>query len=230
MTRTFLTASAALASVFALAACGGQGNEQRAPDQAAEPVNKVQDLAAAATGVASAATAGATLAGYVPNAAMGDMFEIESSTMALGRSQNAEIKKAAQMIINDHKKSSAEMKTILTNVQGAPALPTELDERRKGMLDNLRGASPADFDDVYLDQQTAAHHEAELLHRNYGANGDNPQLKAFAAKTADIVKGHTEMVTKLDRGSRADDPAGANSEGANGAGKMPHGESGQTQR
>jgi hypothetical protein len=58
------------------------------------------------------------------------------------------------MIIDDHKKSSAEMKTILASVQGAPALPTELDERRKGMLDNLRGASPADFDDVYLDQQT----------------------------------------------------------------------------
>jgi outer membrane lipoprotein-sorting protein len=31
-----------------LAACG-QGNEQRAPDQTAEPVNKVQDVAAAGT-------------------------------------------------------------------------------------------------------------------------------------------------------------------------------------
>jgi putative membrane protein len=229
MTRTILTASAAIAAVLALGACSGEGNEQRAPDQSAEPVNKIQDVAGAATGVASAATAGGTLAGYVPNAAMGDMFEIESSTMALGRSQSAEIKKAAQMIIDDHKKASAEMKTILASVQGAPALPTELDERRKGFLDNLRGASPTDFDDVYLDQQTVAHHEAELLHRNYAANGDNPALKAFAAKTADIVKGHTEMVTKLDRDTAADDPAGANSPGANGAGKMPHGKSGQTQ-
>lgn len=229
MTRTLLTASAALAAVLALAACSGEGNEQRAPDQTAEPVNKVQDVAGAATGVATGATAGLTTATYVPAAAMGDMFEIESSTMAVGRSQNAAIKKAAQMIIDDHKKASAEMKTIVAKVPGAPALPTELDERRKGFLDNLRGASPADFDDVYLDQQTAAHHEAELLHRNYAANGDNPELKAFAAKTADIVKGHTEMVTKLDRDTAADDPAGANRPGANGAGQMPTGASGQTQ-
>jgi putative membrane protein len=212
-----------------LAACG-QGNEQRAPDQTAEPVNKVQDVAAAATGVASGATAGLTAATYVPAAAMGDMFEIESSTMALGRSQSAEIKAAAQKIIDDHKRSSSELKALIDagKVQGV-SLPTGLDERRKGLLDNLRGASPRDFDDVYLDQQTAAHHEAELLHRNYAANGDNPDLKAFAAKTADVVKGHTEHVTRLDRDSRADDPQGANSEGANGAGQMPEGASGQSQ-
>jgi putative membrane protein len=229
MTRALLTATAAVAAVLSLAACSGEGNEQRAPDQTAEPVNKVQDVAAAATGVASGATGGLTLATYVPAAAIGDMYEIESSTMALGRSQNAQIKAAAQKIINDHKASSSELKKLVSGMQGAPAIPTELDERRKGLLDNLRGSSPNDFDDVYLDQQTAAHHEAELLHRNYAANGDNEQLKAFAAKTADVVKGHTETVTKLDRDSNADDPGGANSPGANGAGAMPKGESGQTQ-
>lgn len=230
MTRAILAASAAVAAVLSLAACSGEGNEQRAPDQTMEPVNKVQDVTAAGVGVASAATIGRTTAGYVPAAAMGDMYEIESSKMALGRSQNAEVKQVAQMIIKDHEASSAELKKLVAGMQGAPALPTELDERRKGLLDNLRGASPADFDDTYLDQQTAAHHEAELLHRTYAGAGDVEPLKAFAAKTADIVKGHTEMVTKLDRGSGADDPAGANSEGANGAGAMPHGESGQTQR
>lgn len=223
-----LTTVASLA--LALAACSGEGNEQRAPDQTMEPVNKVQDVAAAATGVATGATAPLTTEGYLMGAAMGDMFEIESSTMALGRSQNAEVKRAAQMIIDDHKRSSAELKTLISGPDVPDvALPTALDDRRRGMLDNLRGASPADFDDVYLDQQTMAHHEAELLHRNYAAQGDIAPLKAFAAKTADVVKGHTEMVTKLDRDSNADDPAGANSEGANGAGRMPHGESGQTQ-
>jgi putative membrane protein len=96
MTRTFLTASAALASVLALPPAAAKGNEQRAPDQSAEPVNKVQDVAAAATGVASAATAGATLAGYVPNAAMGDMFEIESSTMALGAARTPRSRRRAR--------------------------------------------------------------------------------------------------------------------------------------
>lgn len=229
MRTVLVTTAAALA--LALAACSGEGNEQRAPDQTMEPVNKAQDVAAAATGVATGATAPLTTEGYVTGAAIGDMFEIESSTMALGRSQNAEVKKAAQMIIDDHKKSSAELKALIDGGQvTGVALPTAMDERRKGLLDNLRGASPADFDDVYLDQQTAAHHEAELLHRNYAAQGDVAPLKTFAAKTAEVVKGHTEMVTKLDRGGDADDPAGANSEGANGAGAMPHGASGQTQR
>lgn len=219
----------AAAAVLSLAACSGEGNEQRAPDQTMEPVNAAQDAASAVTGAGSAALASLNTADFVAAAAMSDMFEIESSRMAVGRSQNADVKRFAQMMIDHHTKTSAELKTAAQGVEDA-VIPTELDQRRKGMLDNLRGASPADFDDRYLDQQTAAHTETLAFMRGYAEAGDNQGLKAFAAKGAPIVQQHLDEATRLDRETAADDPAGSNSEGANASGQMPAGESGQTQR
>lgn len=227
MTRTILTASAALASVLALAACSGEGNEQRAPDQTMQPVNAAQDAASAVVGAGSATLASLNTSDFVAAAAQSDMFEIQSSQMAVGRSSNAEVKKFAQMMIDGHTKTSAELKTLVTGVEDA-IIPAALDQRRQGLLDNLRGASPADFDNTYLNQQTTSHAETLAFMSGYARGGDNAGLKAFAAKTAPVVQGHLDMARKLDSNGN-DDAAAANSEGANGAGQMPAGESGQTQ-
>jgi putative membrane protein len=217
MTRTFLTASAALASVLALAACNNQASEKQGEAQDNDVVNTAQDVAGAATGVATGAVGAVSTEAFVRDAAMGDMYELESSKIALQRSKNAEIKKAAQMIIDDHTRTSGELKQLAA--ANNLTLPTELDERRKGFLDNLRGASDADFDDRYLDQQTAAHHEALLAYNGYKQTGDLPALKAFAEKTAPALERHAEMVTKLDRSTNADDESGAKGTQANALGK-----------
>lgn len=227
MLRASLAATAVAA--LSLAACSGEGNEQRAPDQTMEPVNAVQEAASVVTGTASAALAARNTPAFVSSAAISDMFEIESSRMAVGRSQNADIKRFAQMMIDHHTKTSAELKQAAQGVEGA-VVPTELDERRKGMLDNLRGSSPADFDDRYLDQQVAGHTETVTFMRGYGEGGDNPALKAFAQRATPIVQQHLDEALRLDQDTPADDPAGANSEGANASGRMPADESGQTQR
>lgn len=219
MTR-ILTASAALAAVLALGACSGEGNEQRAPDQENQAVNAVQDGASAVVGAGSAALASLNTSDFVAAAAMSDMYEIESSKMAVGRTKSPEIKNYAQMMIDGHTKTTAELKTLIGGVEDA-VIPAELDERRKGLLDNLRGASDADFDNTYLDQQTAAHTETLAFMEGYSRTGENAGLKAFAAKTAPVVNGHLDMATKMDRTTGADDmaksapPAGTTPAGSN---------------
>lgn len=228
MFRSALAVSAALAALT-VAACSGEGNEQRAPDQTMQPVNAAQDAASAVVGAGSAALAALNTSDFVASAAMSDMFEIESSRMASGRAQNADVKRYADMMIAEHTTSSAELATAARGVEDA-VIPATLDQRRLGLLDNVRGASPVDFDDTYLDQQIAAHTETLAFMRGYAERGDNPALKAHAAKVAPIVQRHLDEATRIDRETAADDPAGADSEGANGSGQMPAGESGQTQR
>lgn len=210
MTRAYRTTAfaAALLAATALSACGKPGDERKG-DQANEPVNVAQDAAGGATGLATGATGAVNADAFVRDAAIGGMYEIESSKMALQRSKNAEVKKAAQMIISDHEAANAKLKTLVDGGKAPGPLPTALDERRKGMLDNLRGASDADFDDRYLDQQTMAHHEAMTAFNGYAQMGDNADLKAFAAETAPKLKTHADTVTGLDRGTKADDEAGA---------------------
>lgn len=199
----------ALAAVSLLAACQREAGEQRAEGQKNEPANIAQDVAGAATGVATGATGALNADAFVRDAAIGGMYEIESSQLALQKASSPDVKAAARTIIEDHTAANAKLKALVEAGKAPGPLPTALDERRKGMLDNLKGASAKDFDDRYLDQQTMAHHEALLAFNGYARTGDNADLKAFAAEAAPKLEHHAEMVTKLDRSTNADDEAGA---------------------
>ena len=72
-----------------------------------------------------------------------------------------------------------------------------IDDRRQGMLDDLRGAKAEDFDHRYISQQIAAHKEADILMHGYAKDGDNTAIKDFAATTDKAVKMHTASVALL---------------------------------
>jgi len=170
------------------------------------PVSGAQDTAAGAVGVASAVMTNKA-PDYVKAAAISDMYEIEASKMALQRSQSAPIKKFAQQMIDAHTATTKGLKAALGKSGLDVTPPAAMDNRRQGMLDNLRTASAQDFDKAYVDQQTAAHREALTLHKSYADDGDNAALKAFAADTAPKVQQHLDMIKMLDH-SGADSTAG----------------------
>ncbi len=62
---------------------------------------------------------------------------------------------------------------------------------------NLRAAGDADFDLTYLHQQLAAHLEALTLHGGYADHGDNPALKAVAAKIKPVVEQHIAEIKRI---------------------------------
>lgn len=189
MTRLLLAAST---SALLLAACGDNRADQ-------DPVNAVQDAASAPVGQMSAATLGANSPeAYVTNAAMGDMYEIQAAELALERSQNADVRELAEMIRTDHTQASEQMRQIAGEAAAGVQMPTELDERRQGMIDNLRSASADAFDQVYIDQQVAAHQEAVTLHEGFADNTDAPQLAQHAGMVLPKIRAHLERARALD--------------------------------
>lgn len=193
MKRTVLLAAVAAATLTA-AAC--QRQEDVADVGQTEPVNAAQDAAGAAVGAMSAATVGQmSTDAFVSNATESNVYEIEAGKIAQQKAQSAEVKAFGQQMVTDHMAMLNEMRPIITQAGFTP--PDELDERRKGMLDNLRAASAAEFDRVYLDQQEAAHEEALTLMRGYGENGDNAALKDAAAKAAPKIQAHLDRVNQL---------------------------------
>lgn len=190
MTRMLFAGAACVAL---LTAC----NQEQSP----EAVDRAQDMAAAPVGQMSAATLGAnTVGGYVPNAAEGDMYEIQAADIALERTQNAQVRELAQMIKTDHTQASESFKRIAPQAAPDVTMPTELDERRQGLLDNLRSASAADFDRVYLDQQVAAHNEAVTLHRGFSDNTDAPMLAEHARMVLPKIEAHLRQAEQLRAG------------------------------
>ena len=187
MIRPLLAGAACLAL---LSACNQNG--------ASPAVDKAQDMAAAPVGQVSASTMGSNMvSAFVPNAAMSDMYEIQAADIALQKSSNAQVKDLARMIKTDHTAASNKFKGLVPTAAPDVTLPTALDQRRQGLIDNLRSASAADFDKVYLDQQIAAHQEGVTLMSGFKDNTDAPTLAAFAAEVLPKIQAHLDAANKL---------------------------------
>jgi len=206
MTRALLLAAAA-ATALSLSACNqrNEGNTAAADSSAMNtaaapgqsgPVNAAQDAMGAAVGATSAATVGARdTDAFVQNAVESNMYEIEAAKIAQEKASSADVKAFAKTMITDHTAMMNEMKPVIT--KAGKTAPTELDQRRKGLLDNLRAAGANDFDKTYLDQQVAAHEETLTLLNGYAENGDNADLKAAASKAAPKVQAHLDKAKSL---------------------------------
>jgi len=102
-------------------------------------------------------------------------------------------------MVDAHTKTTEKLKGILATNKINVTPPAHVDNRRQGMLDNLRGASAADFDHRYITQQVAAHKEADILFRGYAKDGDSTAIKEFAAATDKNIKMHLSMAQQIDR-------------------------------
>ena len=134
---------------------------------------------------------------YVQKAAMGDLYEVEASKLALARSQSDDVKKFAQTMVDAHTRSSDDLKARLARAGQIVQLPAMLDAEHQKRLDDLKAASPQTFDARYAAQQKDAHDQALMLHRDYAMRGSVADLKAFAADIVPKVEMHVQMAAEL---------------------------------
>lgn len=145
--------------------------------------------------------------GYMSMAASSDMFEIESSRIALQRSQNPTVRQFAQTMIDHHTRTTQELMGIAQSAGMTPPPPQMLPPQQAA-LDRVRAAGP-DFDSVYKMEQISGHQQALDLHRNYAAQGDVPALRDFANRTAPIVQSHLTQAQSLPDAAPPPPPAPA---------------------
>ena len=155
-------------------------------------------LASAATAVALTLTLPALATDkaqdFVDKAAAGGMFEVNSSKIAEGKTQNGSVKDFAQKMIDDHSAANAKMKTVAEKQK--LQVPADAGAEHEGDLASLKNAKDP-IDGIYISMQRDAHAEAVKLFESYAVDGDNEQLKAFAQETLPALKMHQEMVEKI---------------------------------
>lgn len=136
---------------------------------------------------------------YVMAAGKSDLYEINSSQVALEKTQNPEIRRFAQMLIKHHQKTTA---ATVKAAQAAKLTPTPpaLDSATSASIAELQSASPADFDRIYIAQQIPAHQAALDLHRSYSSGGDVRQLRTSAKSAVPIVQQHLNAAMKMQGG------------------------------
>lgn len=130
---------------------------------------------------------------FITNATIANKFEIDTSKLALDRSEDAEVRAFAQRMIEDHTKAGESMKAVLPT-DANPTLGSMYDAKHEAKLDQLRNIREDQFDAAYVKVQTQAHDEAVTLFGDYAKNGDEKDLKDFAAATLPTLKAHQAHV------------------------------------
>ena len=174
-----------LAGCGALCACASPQIAANAPSA---------DLA----GVDVAAVVAGNGADYVMKAGASDLFEIESSRIALTRARDADVRAYAQMMIDHHTRTSAQvMEAARADGLNPPAPILPADKMRK--LDALRTVSAETFDQAYVREQLTGHTEALVLHQNFAEEGRVEALKRVAGAAVPIVRSHLDRAHVLAR-------------------------------
>ena len=150
------------------------------------------------TGINSTLGIAPTTQDFVQEAAVSDMFEIQSSKLASSK-LNGQEKIFADQMIADHTKTSSE---LMQRAEAAKiSVPKDLDSSHRKMLDRLNSESGDAFRRDYFSDQVSAHEDAISLFKRYSDKGENAGLKSWAATTLPALQHHLDMAKGLYKNS-----------------------------
>jgi len=184
MTRHLMLAGAC-AIALSLGACNKNNG---AADTNAAGANPTPDAHPAATIPTPANETNAQ--DYVTKAANADMMEVEAAKVAQSRATSADVKAFAKQMVADHTKSTADLKSTLKTANLTLTPPSALPGDMADTVNDLKTVDAKDFDKKYMSLMVDSHQDALDLQSRYANDGDNAQLKAFAATTAQKVQEH----------------------------------------
>jgi putative membrane protein len=131
---------------------------------------------------------------FVKEAAIGGMAEVELSKLAQ-KSENADIKRFADRMIQDHTKANEQLTAVTTQL--GVDVPKTLDSEHQRMREKLQTLHSKAFDDQYMGDMVEDHNKAVKLFQQEEHSGQRPELKQFAQKTLLTLEEHQKMATEL---------------------------------
>ena len=133
---------------------------------------------------------------FAQHAAMAGMAEVKLGQLALEKGSSEDVKKFAQMMIDDHTKANEELKALAQSK--SIELPTDLGKHQKD-YDKLAKLSGAEFDKEYIDGMVKDHKEVVALFEKEANKGDDPDTKAWAAKMLPALQGHLQHAQDMQK-------------------------------
>jgi putative membrane protein len=194
MRKIFLSGILSGLAIVGLNACAGDQTN----DRNKVPSNSNSAVIATNNANISSNTANANKASttddynFMTKAAQGGMAEVELGKLAVSKAQNAEVKKFAQKMIEDHTNANTELKSLAT--KKGVTLPAEVNAEQKATMDKLKALSGAEFDKAYVQAMVDDHKKTVDLFQTESTGGTDNDTKAFASKTLPHLKEHLELI------------------------------------
>lgn len=165
--------------------------------QNTQPVTPAQAGTATTAPAAGASTARAAVSDplFAAAAAASGLAEVTISQMGAERATDPELKRFSQQMIEEHSRANAELMALAG--QKGIALPRSLDPRAQFCGQSLATLTGKDFDTCYAKAQLVNHMEAVEAFTAEAERGQDPQVKAWAAKMLPHIKGHLKAIQPI---------------------------------
>jgi putative membrane protein len=134
---------------------------------------------------------------FVRKAIMGNHAEIDAGNLALQKSSNADVKKFAQKMVDDHTAMLNDMNKVADDLHiKAPQTASGKDKAEAARMSALSANA---FDSAYVKAMVKDHKKdvAELTKESRGAS--IPEVKDAATKALPIVEGHLDMIEGIEK-------------------------------
>ena len=142
------------------------------------------------------ATAAPSTDVFLTKTAAGNLFEIESSKLALSKTKSEQIRTFANEMVKDHTAAGTKFKQAVSEAKLKAPAEALAPEQQTTMVDLKAEEGPA-FERDYVNQQYKAHVQTVDMFQAYADNGDNPRLKQFAREMLPTLKTHLDHATNL---------------------------------
>jgi putative membrane protein len=182
---TNMKISLAMLIVVALATASGAQQSPTGAQQSSTKPNQSSSRAAASDSA------------FAVKAAQANMAEVELGKLALQKAMSDDVKKFAQMMVDDHSKALDELKGVAgtKNI----TLPTAIDAEHKKLSDRLSKLSGVGFDREYMQAMVDGHRKVAADVRKESQSGADPDLKAWAGKILPTVEAHLKQAETVNR-------------------------------
>jgi putative membrane protein len=128
---------------------------------------------------------------FMTEAANGGLKEVELSNYVAQNTKNAEVKRLAQRIAQDHRNANQELMSIAQqdNVQ----VPTTMDENANQEVSHMKQMTGAELDRTYVQHMVEDHEKHIQKFQDQAENATSSQVKSFAQKTLPVLQEHLRM-------------------------------------
>jgi putative membrane protein len=128
---------------------------------------------------------------FIAKASAGGLAEVELGQLAQTNASSEKVKQFGQRMIQDHSKGGEELSKIA--IQKGITVPTALDAKAQATKDRLSKLTGVEFDRAYMRDMVKDHREDVAEFTKEANGGDDPEVKAFAAKMLPTLKEHLKM-------------------------------------
>ena len=132
---------------------------------------------------------------FAATAADGGMTEVIIAEMGVKKATDPELKKFSEQMVAEHTKVNDELKALAA--RKGVALPTTIAVGHQFCGQNLAGLSGQEFDTAYALSQHILHLDTIAVFEAEAERGQDPDVKAFAAKTLPHIIGHTKQLEPI---------------------------------